>query len=193
MNRKEAIFALFYALLIAILGSALASPAHASFAEPVPADTYQGARVDRHATRTLVRMCAGETGVRRQGWVEACVVQVGIIARRAAASGRTLSEQAMLYSSALKRARPDRVWVTLLEENGRRPEGFPSGASWSEYRSRLAVLFWIVRSQLAGDVPDTCAGADHFGSVRMDGHRARRANWTRVCSFVHRRQGFWSL
>lgn len=167
----------------------LTPAARASFADPVPARTYQGARVEPGVDVLLAQMCAGETGVYRAGWFESCSIQVGIVARRAAARGWTIGQMARAYSSAIKSPRAG--WLARLNSRGTRPDGFPARASWERYRVRWLRLLWLVRSQLAGDVVAACPTADHFGSVHLDGHRARRAGWIRVCESASPRQGFW--
>lgn len=177
------------ALLVAITFAA--SPARASFHDPQPARRYLGARVDSEADLTLAIMCIGETGLTRAGWFEGCSIQVSAIALRAARSGLSLSETARRYSSALKSPPPNRAWILELRRNGDRPASFHN-ASWSRvYRERWLRILWLVRSQLAGDVPLSCPEADHFGAVSLDGHRAERAGWLRVCEASHPRQGFW--
>lgn len=180
---KHTIFLFCFALL--------SSPAGASLGEPEPARRYLGARVDPGADLTLAIMCVGETGLTREGWFEGCSVQVSAIANRAARSGWTLSRMANAYSSALKSPPPARAWILELDRTGRRPPSFHNAAWERVYRPRFERLLWLVRSQLAGDVESSCPEADHFGAVHLDGHRARRAGWRRVCEDVHPRQGFW--
>lgn len=146
---------------------------------------YQGARVTANSARVLTRMCVGETGSRN---LYACVAQVGVIARRAARHNMRIETMARLYSSALKY--PRRSWILTFVPGGARPPSFPA-ASWSLFSARVVRLERVIASQLAGEVPDPCLVAMHFGSVRLDGHRARRAGWIRVCRGVDADQGLW--
>ena len=178
-------------LIATLVSLSIASNAGASFSEPVPMSRYLGARIDRDADLVAAQMCAGETGVARPGWLEGCVIQVAIIARRAAQRGVSFSTHARAYSSALKYPR-NRPWLLELDRAGSRPASWgATRASWTRYRARWLRLLWVVRSQLAGDVPDTCPEADHFGSVQLDGWRADAAGWSRVCSNANERQGFY--
>jgi len=172
---SEAVILVILFLVLTVI--AFSIPAHGD------APRYQGARIDRHASLTLARMCAGETGPRD---LTVCAAQVGVIARRAARRGISMSTMARLYSAALRR--PSRAWVPLLT-GGARPVGFPRTASWRRYRGAFRSLEQSTQDQLAGRVDDPCPAALHFGSLHLDGHRMRA--WRRVCEGLHDRQGFW--
>ena len=177
--------AVIFALIVAYL--LISSPGHASAWPETRLARYQGARVTSSSAEVLTQMCVGETGPFDP---YACVIQVGIIARRAARRGMRIETMARLYSSALRRPR-HRAWILELRYQGRRPVGFPRRASWSRAAKGFDSLYRVVRSQLAGDVPDPCKVATHFGSLALDGHRARRGGWIRVCEDMGERQAAW--
>ena len=180
---EAVVLTILFAIMIALaFGTARAD------ASPVALTHYQGARIDRAAPLTLARMVCGETG---PDDLDAAAAQVGVIARRASARGVSLSTMASQYSAALRR--PQRPWVLALAATRRRQDGFPRGASWRRYQLRFERLLKHIEAQLDGNVKDPCEveAPDHFGSLHLDGHRARRAGWERVCADVGGRQAFW--
>lgn len=183
MTRHILAFAALY-VLGTVAGAYVLRHAPASAERP----DYQGARVRQHDALTLARMVAGETGPDE---LDVATAQIGVIARRAALRRTSIGTMARLYSAALRH--PTRPWVLHLEDRRRAPAAWPDRASWTAYRPRFAELVLHVERVLAGDVADPCPNADHFGSAALDGHRAARAGWARVCGDVHPRQAFYDV
>lgn len=180
----RSIAAVLFAIAVALW--LVSSSARASGWPAERLERYQGARVTDSSAIVLTRMCVGETGPLD---LYTCAAQVGVVARRAARRGMRVESMAELYSSALRR--PRRRWILELTPGGDRPSSFPARASWARFSPSVERLHRMIVSQLAGEVRDPCPIATHFGSVRLDGHRARRGGWTRVCREVNGRQGLW--
>lgn len=174
---------LFEAAVLTVLLVVLVALAMGSARADAMPTHYQGARIDRAAKLTLARMVAGETG---PDDLLVASAQVGVIARRAATRGVSLSTMASQYSAALRR--PARPWILELAD-AERPPSFPRRASWRSFRVRFRILLRHIEAQIAGDIEDPCPDAVHFGSLRLDGHRM--SAWDRVCPEVHSRQAFW--
>lgn len=87
-----------------------------------------------------------------------------------------------------------RRWLTDLELDAHRPEGWPRGLDWDgDYRARWLTVIGHVHALLRGFVPDPCGGhADHWGMrTGPDLERALRAGWRRLdCGPT--RNAFWS-
>lgn len=165
------------ALIIATL-IALAAPASATPARD--RDVIQNARA-----------CVGEVG-----WIDldACTAIVYVHSRRAQRAGVSVGRMAELYSAALRHPQRMRPWVSQLADTPQEPAGWPSErADWPRYRAQWRVIVAHVEAVLRGNIEDPCADSqpDHYGSLHLDGPRAERAGWTRVCEDVHERQAFW--
>ena len=148
---------------------------------------YQGARVRSGDALLNAQACAGEIGFDNHG---ACTAIVGVHARRAARAGMTIGGMARAYSAAIRR--PRRLWVVRLRRDGRRPETWPSAASWSAHRDRWLALLAHVDAVLRGEVEDPCGAANvmHYGGP--PGVDAALRGWDQIECVEDTRQRFYA-
>lgn len=179
---------LFEAFVLTVLiGVLVAMVFAAAPADAQLAPTFQGAQVRAGDDITLTRMCAGEGGLRQVHSVPACAMMVGVIARRAALQGMSMGAMAWAYSKALNSTPAARMYIHSLGDV-RRPRGFRG--SWRGANDAFGRMLAVVRSMLAGDVPDPCPIANHYGGVAIDGAAAEARGWIRVCPEVTVQGGY---
>jgi len=152
------------------------------------AASLRSATADRDDTAlVLARMCVAESG-----WtdLDVCSAQIGVITRRASRAGVSVKVMARAYSAPLRRGDARRPWIQYLSDDASTPDGWGRG-SWARHHALFVTLLRHTESVLAGEVPDPCPMAWHFGG-HMDRHRM--SGWTEVCADLDSgrpRQMFW--
>lgn len=121
----------------------------------------------------LTRVCISEGGWDAH---EECPVIVHALAEQAVYRGTTLEAQICAYApNSCNRHRTDsRRWISYLSpELPRRPPGFPTRLSWTEYRPQVAAMFLTAYRAYLGVAVNECPGAFHWGSPHCGRCRRR--------------------
>lgn len=154
-------------LLAAMLLASIAF-APATHADRSPLDRL---RIHDDAALWQARSCVGEVG-----WtdLDACDAMTWVHIKRAAARGLPLRTMIREYSAPVRRAhrRPrHRPWIVDLTTTGPAPATWHRG-SWSRAQAGFRTVLERVEKVLAGEVPDPCPEAVHYGGP-MDGSPPR--------------------
>lgn len=98
-----------------------------------------------------------------------------VLAKRARSAGLGLVEMVERYCSAFggEAHTPRQQWLRELPADGEtKPEHWPDNASWDRHATRWRKVLELVDEWAAGEHPDPCPRARHFGGP-MDAPRGR--------------------
>lgn len=133
------------------------------------------------------RAAVGEVWFEASDDAYAAIAEVHV--RRARARGWSTTRVARAYSAAVRGAR--RPWVAALNtDEGRPPPGWPR-VPWAPRARRFAHVLGVVRSVFAGERPEVCPEATHYGSVADGPPEGGLERWELACAPEGTSQRFW--
>jgi hypothetical protein len=140
----------------------------------------------------LLRALVAESGW--HGSDQAAVLHV--LGKTAARVGVPIDAHAQRYVSAFRaKSTPRLEWVLALEPGCREPAGWPAHLAWKNHRAACERTVKRIELYFAGELPDPCPTADHWGSryIRRDVERALRAGWVLARCSQETRNYLWAV
>lgn len=173
-------------LLFALIVTAVLLSVHMPPCEVRADDTIaSGIASTRNPTRNRDRLHLARICVSEAGWDPGseCAAIHEVLVDRARVIGISYRAAACAYSTrTCTRSRQDaRRWIAHLTLDGRRPEGWPRGTSWTRHRALWRGVLELAADVIRGRVESPCPSPiHHWGDRHGDRLRALRYGWEQV-------------